>query len=353
MDNDRQPAGVITVFLSLLLPAFLTLFGTCLESARYEGLRLRGELAADAAAQAVFSCYDRPLYERYGLLFFCTAKEDGRELSEIAGAYAVKNTQGTQPGRGELLALKFVGAEVSGLRTAADGGGAGFAREVCTLMRESGRMPAALAAASDAGYGGLGEERIALTEYLMQTFHSLTDEAAGAGQLEACVTGTTGRGACEAAMRQRLYEERKALYLAYFREQAAEPAQEPPSDNEPGEETSAQPLPPETLAGQAAERDVRELFAGGAVAQYADGTGRQLTYLQILRGYLYQTEPALLRQRAMAVIESDLRDAEPGFAFSGCIGGATFCLRFRSEPLMPFSLFSRSYEYEFTTTCSY
>lgn len=338
MDRKVQPAGVITVFLSLLLPAFLTFFGTCLESARYEGLRLRGELAADAAVQSVFAAYDRPLYERYGLLFFCTAEEGGKELLQLAGACAIRNTQGDGAPHADLLGLKFVEAEVRDLHTAADDGGAGFLQEVCTLMRQSGRMSAAGAAAAQAGFGGAGEERIALVEFCMQQFRSLTDEADTAWQLESCVTGAYSRSACEAGMRERLRAEREALYLPYFRTMAEQEGSKEASDAPAGPA-------PEEQAREAAGRDVNVLLAGGAVSEHADGSGKRLTYLQFVRRYLYRTEPSLLRQRAIAVIENDLRSVEPGFAFSSCISAASFRFHFRSEPVFWFSLFSRSYEF--------
>ena len=216
-EKDRTAGGVITVFLSLILPVVLTVFATCLESARFEGLRLRGQLAADAAVQSVFAGYDRPLYERYGLLFVCTADPPQRELEEIAKTYGIRNTQ-AEEGRNGLLSLKLIETEASALRGAETEGGRVFLQAVGAYMQESGRMEAARIAAAEAGAGGYGQTKIALVEYLMREFSALTDEGAAGCQLEYCAAGTAGRAACLQEVQRRIYEDRYARYLEYFRE---------------------------------------------------------------------------------------------------------------------------------------
>ncbi|MBO4290221.1 MAG: hypothetical protein J5865_09025, partial [Lachnospiraceae bacterium] len=316
--------GVITVFLSLVLPVILTVFATCLESARFEGLRLRGQLAADAAVQSVFAGYDRPLYERYGLLFVCAAEEPLRELEETAKTYAIRNTQSPDGNSGDLLGLKLIFTEASAVRTADQEGGRVFLQAVGAYMQESGRMEAARIAAAEAGAAGFGQTKIALVEYLMREFSALTDEGAAGCQLEHCVTGAVGKTACLLEVQRRIYEARYALYLEYFRArqpEALEEGRSDPRENTPdgigqertedpepeGEEESppheggeaddpepedpGPPLPlPEDLAREAAIRDVGELLNGGAVPEQADGSGGRLTYLQYLRQWLYRLD---------------------------------------------------------------
>lgn len=388
-EKDRTAGGVITVFLSLILPVVLTVFATCLESARFEGLRLRGQLAADAAVQSVFAGYDRPLYERYGLLFVCTADPPQRELEEIAKTYGIRNTQ-AEEGRNGLLSLKLIETEASALRGAETEGGRVFLQAVGAYMQESGRMEAARIAAAEAGAGGYGQTKIALVEYLMREFSALTDEGAAGCQLEYCAAGTAGRAASLQEVQRRIYEDRYARYLEYFRERQRpdpgegqrEPEEEGPDHGEEmggsaegpghgdGENSSAEgpgnagpssgetepppPAPlPEDLAREAAIRDVGELLNGGAAAEHADGSGRQLTYLQYLRLWLYHLDAGVLQRRAMEAIRDDLRSVEPAFDFSNCVCGGTVSFCFRSEAVMPFSVFSRSREFRFTSSFTY
>ena len=359
MDDKACADGVITVFLSLVLPAVLMVFATCLESARYEGLRMRSRLAADAAVQSVFAGYDRALYERYGLLFVSTAAAPQQEVEELAKSYAIRNTQ-AEEGRNGLLSLKLVQTEVKELHTANEAGGRVFLQAVGAFMQESGRMQAARSAAAEAGAGGFGQTKIALVEYLMREFAARTDEGAVGSQLEHCVTGADGRIASLRETEQRLLSVREALYLEYFRTLAAEHGPDPedsgesPSPgtgsmedpmSEDGPETAPPQPTPEELAHEAALRDVRELLEGGTAAEHADGTGRQLTYLQYLRLWLYRLDLGVLQQRAMEAIRDDLRSLEPAFDFSKCICGGTVFFCFRSETVVPFSVFSRSCEF--------
>ena len=359
--RGRSSSGVITVFLSLVLPVILTVIGTCLESARYEGLRLRSRLAADAAVKSVFANYDRPLFERYGLLFVSTAELPNRELEEIAKSYAIRNTQ-AESGRNGLLSLKLIQTEATELHAAAES--RTFLQAVGAYMQESGRMEAARIAAAEAGAGGYGQTKIALVEYLMREFSALTDEGSAGCQLEHCVTGADGQSACRLAMELRLCETREALYLEYFRAlQAQEEAQTGTADAQQeeqdgmadsGGETDHAPLPtPEELAGEAAKKDVRELLDGGAVAEEADGSGGRRTYLQFVRRWLYRLDIGVLERRAMEAIRDDLRSVEPAFDFSNCICGGVFSFCFRAEEIVPFSVFLRSYEFSYTARYAY
>ena len=358
MDENSGARGVITVFLSLVLPVILTVFSTCLESARYEGLRMRSRLAADAAVQSVFAGYDRALYERYGLLFVSTAAAPQQEIETLAGAYAIRNTQ-AEEGSGGLLGLKLIGAEADRLHTAEEAGGRIFLQAVGAYMQESGRMQAARLAAAEAGAGGFGQTKIALVEYMMRELSALTDESAAGCQLEHCVTGEEGRNACRRAVEQKLCAAREEIYLPYFRallaEQEAERLEEAaPEDVSGGAEDPAEPGPTaEELAREAAMKDVRELLSGGAAAEKADGSGRRLTYLQYLRKWLYHLDQGLLQYRAMEAIRDDLRSVEPAFDFSNCVCGGTVTFRFRSGEIFPFSLFSRSYEFLCTSGYAY
>ena len=363
MDKEQTAGGVITVFLSLVLPVILTVIATCLESARFEGLRLRSRMAADAAVQSVFAGYDRALYERYGLLFVSTAASPQREVEEIAKNYAILNTQAE--GSSGFLSLKLIQTEAEGLHSAAESGGRIFLQAVGTYMQESGRMQAARSAAAEAGAGGFGQTKIALVEYLMRELSALTDEGAAGWQLEHCVTGAEGQSACLSEMEQRLYKVREERYLKHFRALAEDCPDVEEADGtdvevpEPGEGSAggtdpAPPPPtPEELAREAAMKDVRNLLNGGAVAEQADGSGRQLTYLQFVRSWLYRMDIGLLQRRAMEAIRDDLRSVEPDFDFSNCICSGTFSFCFRSDPVVPFSVFSRSYEFWYTAAYAY
>ncbi len=368
MDEDRTAAGpdpagstdcgagVITVFLSLLLPVVLTVFATCLESARYEGLRLRSRLAADVATGSLAANYDRALYERYGLLFICTAGDPQDELEELAKTYAIRNTH-AEEGRNGLLSLKLIRTEASQLHTAAAEGGRVFLQAVGAYMQDSGRMEAARAAAAEAGAVGFGQTKIALVEYLMREFSALTDEGASGCQLEHCATGADGRSACLQEAERRLFTAREELYRPYFQaQQVSIEGGDPngPSESTGGEADLGPPQPsPEELAREAALRDVRDLLNGKAAAEFADGSGRQLTYLQFVRGWLYRLDLGLLQRRAMEAIRDDLRSVEPAFDFSNCICGGTMSFWFRSDRIVPFSLFSRSYEFRYTERYAY
>ena len=344
MDRETGGKGVITVFLSLLLPVFLAVIATCLESARYEGLRMRAALTADAAVQSVFAGYDRPLFERYGLLFVLCPGDPSQQAAKIAESYAIRNTQ-TQ-GRGEtLLGITPVRAEAYGLRTAADGGGSVLLQEIRDLMQDAGWMEQARALAEEAGISGSESGKIPLVEYLMRTFRSLSDEAQTDCQLEYCLTGRLMVSPARAEMERRLTELRYPLYLACFEQEESE---HEPGDASSGEAegASAQQGPSAAeKALEAAERDARELLSGGAVKEHADGTGQTLTYLQFVRRLLYREDPHQLLQRAMEAMETDLRQTEPAFSFSRCVGGASFSITFRSGPLLPFSLFFGNYEF--------
>lgn len=354
--NVDCSAGVITVFLSLMLPVVLTVFATCLESARYEGLRLRSRLAADAAAQSLAANYDRALYERYGLLFISTAGAPKGELEEIAKSYAIRNTQ-AENGPNGLLSLKLIRTEASEFHTAAEAGGRVFLQAVGAYMQASGRMEAARAAAAEAGASGFGQTKIAMVEYLMREFSALTDEGSVGCQLEHCVTGAEGRNACLQEVEHRIFTTREELHLAYFKaqqvnEETVEQGGLP--DGSSGETDPGPPQPTvEELAREAALRDVRDLLDGGAVAEHADGSGRQLTYLQFVRSWLYRLDLGLLQRRAMEAIRDDLRSIEPAFDFSGCVSGGTMSFWFRSERIVPFSIFPRNYEFRHVERYAY
>ncbi|MCD8010613.1 MAG: hypothetical protein LUF34_07495, partial [Lachnospiraceae bacterium] len=93
MSGPQKIRGSLTVFLALLLPAFLVFTGACLEYARAQALSYQVQAAATSAVQSVFAGYSSPLLSQYQLTarlvaqgdFDALAKESGRYVSAYGG----------------------------------------------------------------------------------------------------------------------------------------------------------------------------------------------------------------------------------------------------------------------------
>ncbi len=87
MSGPRKIRGSLTVFLALLLPAFLVFTGTCLEYARAQALSYQVQAAATSAVQSVFAGYSSPLLSQYQLTARLVAQGDFDALAEESGRY--------------------------------------------------------------------------------------------------------------------------------------------------------------------------------------------------------------------------------------------------------------------------
>lgn len=136
---NRNPHGVITIFLSLVLLPILALIFTSLESARSEGLKLRVMMCADTSLQSAFAMYDELLWDEYGLLLFASREEN--ELCDIAYDYAAKNsgqnTDAISFGK-DLFAYSVEDVSALTIAHITDDNGELFRKSVCEYMAEAG-----------------------------------------------------------------------------------------------------------------------------------------------------------------------------------------------------------------------
>lgn len=77
--------GSITVFLSLIFLLIFALFGTLLETARYDICKNHAKRTLRIGAEGLLTEYNRPLYEHYGLFFI---EKEGTAYEQVIGNYA-------------------------------------------------------------------------------------------------------------------------------------------------------------------------------------------------------------------------------------------------------------------------
>ena len=136
--------GTITLFLSLILTAALTLSLVTLESARVYSIRTQLTLAGDSAMDSLFAAYDGDLMEEFGLMAFCPdSLPEGRSPEEDFQYHLARELF---PGEGGLLSgsLLFSGnlfrakptdVRLMSVTPLTDRGGEVFIRDAVDFMK--------------------------------------------------------------------------------------------------------------------------------------------------------------------------------------------------------------------------
>ena len=134
----KKGKGQITVWLSLMLLVFLSLYLVCLQSVQKQQRRQQAEQVSQAGLFSLFSEYEPHLLERYDLFYLDTSFGSGREqVDELCSHLWKFVDQNITSASGKTLYnLKLEGVDIDGLERATDDSGAVFARQAIRVMKE-------------------------------------------------------------------------------------------------------------------------------------------------------------------------------------------------------------------------
>lgn len=126
---SKRQSGQITVWLSLSLLVFLSLYLACLQSVQKQSRRRYAEQRVEIGMFSLFSEFEPHLLDRYDLFYLDTSFRSGREQEdELCGHLwkFIENDGGT----------KLQGINIKNLIRATDGEGAVFYNQAVRIMKE-------------------------------------------------------------------------------------------------------------------------------------------------------------------------------------------------------------------------
>ncbi|MBR2189360.1 MAG: hypothetical protein IJ860_08145 [Eubacterium sp.] len=133
--------GSITPYLCLVLCVLLSLISAAYYSARISAGRVALAAGLEQSLYSLFGEYDRELFEEYGLLMIDGGRgSDSLQLHRLTGEAEAYASYILNPGKnlldaGSLTAMADPEASILSYTLATDGGGAAFARQICTAMK--------------------------------------------------------------------------------------------------------------------------------------------------------------------------------------------------------------------------
>lgn len=138
----KSVTGVMTVYFSVVFLLLLSFLLSMLETARVYGLKLRLQLAVEGGMDSLFSFYQKPLFERYGLLLLDesfgeeTVYEDVLpEMLETFMTYDLEQNTGMLLQTPQYYNMEITKVSVKECYRAMDGEGILFARSVLDFMK--------------------------------------------------------------------------------------------------------------------------------------------------------------------------------------------------------------------------
>lgn len=139
-----QKSGSVTVFFALAFPLSLLLFLTLIESARTAGLPYMLKEAAETSGDCLLACYNRQLFDEYGILAYDGGYSDGitdyTRMEEEIAYYLWENLSngGFFLGGGSLFPIDVKKVTVTETETLLDNGAESFIRSaVMAFQSES------------------------------------------------------------------------------------------------------------------------------------------------------------------------------------------------------------------------
>ncbi|MBQ9165730.1 MAG: hypothetical protein IJX71_02195 [Oscillospiraceae bacterium] len=121
----RRAPGQITIFLSLMLVVLISFVCTALHSARAAGSRYLFTVASEAVTRSVFGAYHTKAWEQYRILMV-SEEELALQIAQECAQHYEKN--------GTLFPLEITSVELTGKKTLAENGAAGWEAEAVSYM---------------------------------------------------------------------------------------------------------------------------------------------------------------------------------------------------------------------------
>lgn len=132
-NRPRDCAGVITIYLSLILVLTSAFIFTLTESARVTALKAKLQSIIYMAADSVFSEYAEPVFERYGVMMLWSSESDFlKKFEEHCKDNLADFTDSIL--YSDIYRTSYVSSALSSISSPTDNGGEAFAKQVNEYM---------------------------------------------------------------------------------------------------------------------------------------------------------------------------------------------------------------------------